>query len=125
MATDQPMRTAARDLLTDAARDGRLWVSAVSGWELGLLATRTGRTGPLLHDPRLYLSELIRRAGLKLAPLEFDTALAAAWLPTPFHDDPADRLLVATARARDAILATSDRRILAYADAGHVRALAC
>lgn len=125
MATDQSIRATARDTLIEAARDGRLFVSAVSGWELGLLATRTGRAGPLLHDPRVYLPELIRRAGLKLLPLDFDTALASAWLPEPFHTDPADRMLVATARARDAVLATSDRKILAYADAGHVRALAC
>jgi hypothetical protein len=56
---------------------------------------------------------------------DFGTSLAAASLPEPFHRDPADRLLVAQARADDLLLLTSDRSILAYAEAGHVRALAC
>jgi PIN domain nuclease of toxin-antitoxin system len=125
MAQGRPVSPAARAALTTAAQSGQLWMSAISGWELGLIATRTGRTGPQLGDPRRFLPELIRRAGLKVAALDLDIALASAWLPTPFHTDPADRLLVATARAMDATLATSDRRILTYADAGHVRALAC
>jgi PIN domain nuclease of toxin-antitoxin system len=43
----------------------------------------------------------------------------------PFHADPADRLLVATARALPATLITRDAKILSYSKAGHVRALAC
>jgi hypothetical protein len=46
-------------------------------------------------------------------------------LPEPFHGDPADHLLVATARALPATLITRDTNILGYADAGHLRALAC
>ena len=58
-------------------------------------------------------------------PLTSAIALATAELPNPLHDDPADRLLIATARDLDVPLVTRDARILAYAAAGHVRAIAC
>jgi PIN domain nuclease of toxin-antitoxin system len=46
-------------------------------------------------------------------------------LAEPFHGDPADRLLVATARTLPATLITRDAKILSYSEAGHLRALAC
>jgi PIN domain nuclease of toxin-antitoxin system len=42
----------------------------------------------------------------------------------PFHRDPADRLIVATARVANATLMTRDRRILDYAACGHLDAIA-
>jgi PIN domain nuclease of toxin-antitoxin system len=45
--------------------------------------------------------------------------------PGDVHRDPADRFLVATARALDIPIVTRDAAILAYASAGHVRALRC
>lgn len=44
-------------------------------------------------------------------------------MPQPFHFDPADRMLVATARALRCPILTSDAKILAYASAGHVAAI--
>jgi PIN domain nuclease of toxin-antitoxin system len=49
----------------------------------------------------------------------------ASHLPRPIHPDPADRLLIATARIPDATLITGDKSILAHAKAGHVKAVAC
>lgn len=49
--------------------------------------------------------------------------LEAAYLPGDMHRDPSDRWIVAAARHHVATLVTSDRRILAYADAGHVQAI--
>jgi PIN domain nuclease of toxin-antitoxin system len=41
------------------------------------------------------------------------------------HADPVDRLIIATARHLGMPIVTSDRKILAYAEAGHVAAIAC
>jgi PIN domain nuclease of toxin-antitoxin system len=46
-------------------------------------------------------------------------------LPGRLHDDPIDRILVATARREGLTLITRDRAILDYAAQGHVRALPC
>ena len=62
---------------------------------------------------------------IRAAEFDGDIAIEAAMLPGDFHRDPADRLLVATARLLDLTIVTSDAKILAYAAAGHVRAIAC
>jgi PIN domain nuclease of toxin-antitoxin system len=46
-------------------------------------------------------------------------------LPPPIHKDPADRLLIATARSLNVPIVTRDRFILDYAEAGHVDAIVC
>lgn len=48
------------------------------------------------------------------APLTHEIAVEAYRLPDPFHRDPADRLLVATARVMDLALMTTHDRILDY-----------
>jgi len=51
--------------------------------------------------------------------------VTSSFLPQPIHPDPADRILIATAREHDLTIITRDRAILAYGAAGHVRVLAC
>ena len=58
---------------------------------------------------------------LRVAPLTPDMALDAAFLPDAAPGDPADRLLVATAREMGAALVTCDAAILAFGAVGHVR----
>lgn len=70
--------------------------------------------------PAAWLGSVVSGFGLRVRPLGMSAALDAYDLPEPFHRDPADRLMVATARALHIPLLTSDRLILAYAAAGHV-----
>jgi PIN domain nuclease of toxin-antitoxin system len=58
------------------------------------------------------------RPGLHLAELTRPILAESCRLPPPFHGDPADQIIVATARDRDAIIVTKERQIRAYA---HVR----
>jgi PIN domain nuclease of toxin-antitoxin system len=46
-------------------------------------------------------------------------------LPGRFHDDPADRRLLATARLRNVPFVRRDKRTLDYAEAGHAQAIKC
>jgi PIN domain nuclease of toxin-antitoxin system len=46
-------------------------------------------------------------------------------LPGELHDDPGDRLLIAAARHLGMPIVTRDRQIIAYAEAGWVRVIAC
>jgi PIN domain nuclease of toxin-antitoxin system len=59
------------------------------------------------------------------APLTPEIAVESSRLPGPFHNDPIDRILAATARIEGLILVTRDRAILDYARHGHVRARPC
>lgn len=105
-----------------------VFVSPVSAWEIGLLARARGRRGPAIEfkpDVRSWYATLLAKPIIREAPLSWSVALASSSLPEPFHSDPADRMLVATAREMDIPLLTRDRNILDYAGMGHVRAEAC
>ena len=52
---------------------------------------------------------------IAVIPIDAEIARAANSLPEPFHQDPADRLIVATARLRNLVLITGDDKILQYA----------
>ena len=111
---------ATRSHVAEAAGRGEAWVSVISVWEVALLEAK-GRIGLTLP-----LSEWVTRAlapPLRLAPLTPEIAVESGRLPPPFHSDPADRILTATARLEGLTLVTRDRRILAYAAQAHVTAV--
>lgn len=110
-----------------AAETDGVFVSPVSAWEIGLIGgRRRGRSAiGFLPDPQTWLLDVIRRPEIREAPLTSSAALAASFLPEPLHGDPADRLLIATAREMNAALATGDEDILAYAEGGHVKVIPC
>ena len=123
IAEDQPIDPSARrEVMAATAGDGVL-VSPVSAWEIGLLATPRGFV--FLPDPRAWFNSFLANAGVQLAPLTPDIAIESSFLGPPLHSDPADRLLIATARALAVPIVTRDHRILAYAKAGLVGAIPC
>lgn len=63
--------------------------------------------------------------GVSLADLSPSVLIASTTLPGEPPADPADRILIATAREFDYSLVTRDRQILDYALSGHVRAMGC
>lgn len=116
---------AALQAIRAAAARIELLVSPVTGWEIGLATTRRGNPLILLPTPQAWLADLLARPGVRLTPLEPHVALSASYLPGLLHGDPADRLLIASARELGVPLVTRDRRILDYAAQGHVEAIAC
>ena len=75
------------------------------------------------REVRSWIDDTLALPGIFLAPIEPAIAIDSVRLPGEFHADPADRFIVSTARRFDAPLITADRAILAYAAAGHVRAV--
>lgn len=121
----EPVDAAALNHIEAARRDNGVLVSAVSAWEVGLAATRDKNRLTFLPDVDTWLRRLLASPGVQRVSLDTDVALAATMLPGWDHRDPADRFLIATSQAFDAPIVTSDRKILDYAAAGHVRAIAC
>lgn len=108
-----------RRQIRDAAHDGNLAISAITPWEIGMLEAKGRIT---LGAPcETWIARALQLPGLRLIGLTPEIAVASSRLPGTFHPDPADRILVATARAHDATLVTADERIIAYADAGYLR----
>jgi len=119
-----PLSDKAMAALEDERSAGRfVMVSPITAWEIGLLASR-GRFASS-YSPQKWFDRLIALDGIALGPLPPNVLLGSSLLPGQPPRDPADRIMIATSRDLDLTLMTRDRLILAYAEAGHVRALAC
>ena len=88
-------------------------LSAISIFEV-TLKVRKGKIDLRLPTDQ-WLDLALGRSLVTVIPIDTEIARAANTLPEPFHDDPADRLIAATARLRNLTLITSDEKILDYA----------
>ncbi len=88
------------------------------------MLAKSGRAA-MAQTPAAIFRAFLRLPGVVLEDLTADILIDSSLLPTPIHGDPADRIIIATARALDLTIVTRDRLILDYAADGHVRALAC
>lgn len=106
-----------------SSRARPLHVSIISAWEAAMLAAK-GRLN-LAMPAQAWIEQSLLHPAMRLVALD-DPAVAAESneLPGDFHADPADRLLVATARIGGYTLVTRDQKILDYGKAGHVNVLA-
>ena len=71
----------------------------------------------------LWLEAALAEPGPIVEPLSAGVAIESCQLPGNFHRDPADRMIVATARVINATVMSRDRRILDYATYGHITAV--
>lgn len=97
---------------------GQIRVSSISAWELAMLVAK-GRIA-LSMDIAEWLSVVKQIEAVSFVPVDNDIAVKSVELPGTFHKDPADRIIVATARKLAAPLVTADDKIRSYP---HVRAL--
>ncbi len=88
-----------------------VYVSAISGFEIGLKAANGKLELPLPIEE--WLGKITEHHGLTILPLELDVCIAASKLP-PVHDDPFDRLIIATAKLNDLAVVTADERFEEY-----------
>lgn len=119
---DPRLGVVARQEIEAAALRDAANLSAITLWEVSMLAAR-GRLA-LTREPRDWLEFYTTRPGFSVHPLSIAVIVDSNCLPGELHGDPADRLIIATARHLDAVLVTADQKILSYAGSGHVRALA-
>ncbi len=96
-----------------AASKTQVFVSVISVWEVGMLEAKGRIVLPL--DSIGWVRQALQAPGISLAALTPEIALESSRLPGEFHGDPADRILVATARNLNAALVTHDQQILRYA----------
>ena len=104
-----------------AGREDRLSISAITLWEIGLLASK--QRIDLHRDVMEWVHEVLALPGLSLVQLLPEIAVTSTRLPFEMHPDPADRILVATARRLGATLVTADRALLDLAGSGRFKAM--
>ena len=111
----------ARAAIAAAGDSDDIGISAITPWEIALLAER-GRLR-LAQEVGAWIRAVLALPGIKLLPIDPATATDSARLPGTFRADPADRLIIATARQCGAPLLTADFAILSYSTGGHVQTI--
>jgi PIN domain nuclease of toxin-antitoxin system len=121
---DQTLAPKAVDAINTAHRAGAaILVSAITAWEIGLLVSLNRLS--LTANLERWFQRLLETPGVRLTGLSPEVLIASSFLPGKPPRDPADRILLATARELGATLVTRDRAILAYGESGQVNTLAC
>ena len=101
----------ARQLITKIPPEQRA-IASISIWEFAMMVTR-GRI-EMTISPDEWLDYAINKTGLMILELNSKIALESCNLPGNFHKDPADRIIVATARVSRSQLITKDQKIIEY-----------
>jgi PIN domain nuclease of toxin-antitoxin system len=119
--SERLQETKALKAIRAAYASGKVYLSVVSIWEIGMLASKNRIRAR--QDYRKWLDDGIAGTGVTLQPITPGIAWSSSFLPRHFHADPADRMLVATARELDVPLLTADANIIAYAQDGNLIAI--
>lgn len=102
----------ARDAIERELPRAGVLVSSITTWEIASLVARDRLA---LHGAiGAWIADVAAIDGLRFAPVDNSVALETVALPGTFHRDPADRIIVATARRHGAALVTADERIRQY-----------
>ena len=107
-----------KTLISDSSKYDELLLSAISPWEFSKLLEK-GRLGISCH-PEEWINLALDMPKIRLVHLSPILAYRSTVLPKPFHSDPADQIIVATARKENATVLTKDKNIRTY---DHVRSL--
>jgi PIN domain nuclease of toxin-antitoxin system len=115
---DERLTQAQREVIT-ANESDLIGVSAISCWEIAKLVEyqRLELSSPLEE----WFDQALNYPGVQLLALTPEIAIESTRLPGQFHRDPADQIIVATARVYGCSLVTSDDKILNYPHVTTVR----
>ncbi len=97
----------------DLASSSRsVYIPLISVWEIAML---TAKKRLRFDRPvRLWMEEALDKPGLQLLPFTTEIAIEAAMLQEPMHKDPADRMIVASAKVECLTLITCDKQMIAF-----------
>lgn len=107
---DSRLSSRQRQILEQAGEDQPLWVSDISLWEIATLTSL--KRIEMLIPLRDWLERATAPPLVQRMPISPAVAAEVAALPDDFHRDPADRIIVASARVLGATLLTQDHRII-------------
>jgi len=124
IAEDAPLTNEAVEAMDESHDTDRpVCVSPITAWEIGVFAARERWVSTL--PPVQWFERFLALPGIHLTDMGPSLLISSSFLPGPIHKDPADRILVATAREQALTLVTRDRHLLDYGDRGYICAIAC
>lgn len=92
--------------------ENAIYISSISAWEIYMLHDK-GRL-QFSIAPDVWISRCERLSFLRFIPVDNEIARLSVHLPGEFHADPADRIIVATAKFMGATVVTQDSKIRSY-----------
>ena len=102
-----------------AQDNSQLFLSSISLWEIAMLKFKKRIN---IYEPiKDFLESIANINGLLIKDISPEIAAESVSLMDDFHGDPADRIIVATAKCYGATLLTRDQKILSWADLGHIK----
>jgi len=124
LSAQQPVARSAVEEVTKVRKaGGSISISAMSAWEIGLLVAK-GRL-PYIKSPLAWFERFVKEGKAEVVGVDVELLIESSFLPGAVHNDPTDRIIIATARARNMAVVTRDRAILAYGAAGYVKTVRC
>jgi PIN domain nuclease of toxin-antitoxin system len=119
MSSSEQLQVEDKERLKHAMHQQCLYVSSISFWEIAMLVqyNRLSLGIPLQQ----WIQEVLTVPGLQLVDISLPILLESVQLPGECHKDPADRIIVATARIHHYELLTHDQKIMTYARNGNLR----
>lgn len=117
---DKSLTSKMVDLINQAALDDSLFLSSFSVWEIAMMENK-GRVSFKLPTLQ-WVEEALKEVPIQLVPLYPAIAVESCHL-IDFHGDPADRIIVATARVENLTLMTRDKKIQEYAKMNKVKVI--
>lgn len=113
MGGDPSLSPFTREIIENAHQNGGVFVSAISCWEIAMLEQKKRI---ILNKPCLDWIKTSLHYGIQLLPITPEISVESSHLPDYFAGDPADRMIIATARIESLLLVTRDEKILKYAE---------
>lgn len=123
MNGEETLSLETRKLIKNTCKQHCLLAASISVWEIAMLQSK-GKLS-LITPLQQWLKKIESLPYIKVLPLTAEIAIESCELPGEFHGDPADRMLVATARILDISLMTRDQKIESYGQKGYVKVLTC
>ncbi len=110
-----------KEVIKSAKADKSLYLSSISLWEIAMLAQKQRISVYRRIADFLQTIENIR--GLNILQITANIAAESVTLPGDIHNDPADRIIIASCREISATLVTRDQKIIDWGNLGHMKIL--
>ena len=102
----------AKQIIDEAVTNRNVLISSISTWEVAILVSRGRLKLTMSPDDWVAASEAL--PFFDFVPVSNSIALKSVQLPGVLHNDPADRIIIATAISMGAVLVTKDEKIRNY-----------
>ena len=120
LAKSEELSNEVKETIKTAKASKSLYISAISLWEIAMLAQKQRIS--IYCRIADFLQTIENIEGLHIIPLNAMIAAESVMLPE-LHNDPADRIIIASCREKSATLVTRDQKIIEWANSGYLKVI--